>query len=447
MDGASKVNNIQVLGSSNTNLKIAGIGDFDGDGDNDIATFNTNSGALRMWVMEGTTRVANISVLTGANLNLVPRGAGDMDGDGIPDIVLRNNNSGAVRVWTMNDDFTRKGNEYVTGSSNTNLELRGVVDINADGNNDILNYNTNTGKLRAWLMDGNLAITENAEIVQDLDLDWSVRGSIGHTIKMTILEKPSIDNVDTIKEASDLAFNQETHKLYIVGDKGDLYVYDVSFNGDAIDFKYQNEYKINHPDENFNIDSEGLAINAGEEMIVSFEGRPRISNMTVEGELGKSYTLPEKLNDSTAYAEGNAMLEALAWHGQYGILTAAEFPVNGQEKTEQTIYALDGTEWNFKAEEYENSAVTAIEVMDDGNLLVLERAYKEGIIPSFYITVKKLYLGDCNAERECKTEKLYSKLLYLKNYEGLTKVGKNRYLMVTDNQGFVATDFIYFEVK
>ena len=61
--------------------------------------------------------------------------------------------------------------------------------------------------------------------------------------------------------------------------------------------------------------------------------------------------------------------------------------------------------------------------------------------------MKKLYLDDCNAERECRTEKLYSELLYLKNYEGLTKVGENRYLMVTDNQDAMLTDFIYFEVK
>jgi hypothetical protein len=128
--------------------------------------------------MEGTERVDNISVLTGANTNLVPRGAGDMDGDGIPDIVLRNNNSGKVRVWTMNADMTRKSNVSVTSSSNTNLELRGVTDINGDGNNDILNYNTNTGKLRAWLMDGQLKITENAEIVQDTDFEWSTRGGV-----------------------------------------------------------------------------------------------------------------------------------------------------------------------------------------------------------------------------------------------------------------------------
>ena len=170
-----KTDNIALLESSNTNLLIAGVGDFDGDGDTDIATFNANSGTLLIWVMEGTTKLRNETVLTGANLNLVPRGVGDMDNDGIPDIILRNNNSGAVRVWTMNDDFSRKSNEYVTGSSNTNLQLRGVVDINRDGNSDILNYNTNSGMLRAWLMDGAFGITENAEVAQKVNLNWSVR--------------------------------------------------------------------------------------------------------------------------------------------------------------------------------------------------------------------------------------------------------------------------------
>ena len=177
MDGTSKVDNIQILGSSNANLKIAGIGDFDQDGDNDIATFNTNSGALRIWVMDGTTRIDNVRVLTGANTNLVPNGVGDMNSDGVPDIALRNNNSSAVRIWIMSSDFSRLSNEYIRSGSNTNLELRGVVDINGDGNNDILNYNKSTGVLRAWLMDGDLVITENAEIVQETDLDWSVGGA------------------------------------------------------------------------------------------------------------------------------------------------------------------------------------------------------------------------------------------------------------------------------
>ncbi len=192
MDGTTKIRNINILANSNTNLQVAGIGDFDGDGDNDIATFNGNSGALVIWVMEGVTKLRNEVVLSGANLNLAPRGVGDMDSDGIPDLVLRNNNSGAVRVWTMNNDFSRKGNEYIRSGSNTNLELRGVADMNGDGNNDILNYNTNTGMLRSWLMDGDLAIIDNAEIIQEVDLGWSVRGTANENYEIIYIDDGAV---------------------------------------------------------------------------------------------------------------------------------------------------------------------------------------------------------------------------------------------------------------
>ncbi len=68
------------------------------------------------------------------------------------------------------------------------------------------------------------------------------------------------------------------------------------------------------------------------------------------------------------------MLESVTYHSKYGILIAVEYPIKGSKKY-QTIYSLRGKEWHFKAEKYKNSAVTAIEVMDDGNILVLERAY------------------------------------------------------------------------
>lgn len=121
-----------------------------------------------------------------------------MDGDDIPDIILRNNNTGTVRVWTMNHNFTRKSNRSVIGSSNTNLEIRGVVDIDGDGNNDILNYNTITGVLRAWLMNGNLGILDNARITQWDNLDWSVRSGTNYQYSYPdkpIPAKPYIDVV------------------------------------------------------------------------------------------------------------------------------------------------------------------------------------------------------------------------------------------------------------
>jgi hypothetical protein len=107
--------------------------------------------------------------------------------------------------------------------------------------------------------------------------------------------------------------------------------------------------------------------------------------------------------------------------------------------------------WNFNAESHENSAVTAIEVMDDGNLLILERAYA-GLTKPFVITLKKLYLDKCNKSHQCKTEVLASMNTQdgwgVNNFEGLTKVGKRRYLMVSDNNNkkMLRTVFVYFEV-
>jgi len=268
-----------------------------------------------------------------------------------------------------------------------------------------------------------------------------------HPQKMTILKQVNINNLSVIKEASDLAFDDETNTLYIIGDKGNLYVYDVNVENNTLNLRFQNLYQLYHPSEPFNIDSEGLTSNDKNELILSFEGSPRISKLSTEGQIGQNYTLPKTLTNKNNYAEGNKMLEAVAWHQDYGILTASEFPLNGQDTTKQTIYALNGDVWHFKAESHKDNAITAIEVMEDDNLLILERAYKKGLIPSFYITLKKLYIDDCNASNVCKTDILYSEKINLKNYEGLTKLGQNRYLMVTDNQDKVTTNFMYFEVK
>ncbi|MCF6244133.1 MAG: esterase-like activity of phytase family protein [Sulfurovum sp.] len=268
-----------------------------------------------------------------------------------------------------------------------------------------------------------------------------------HPQKITILNKVNISNDSIIQEASDLAFDDETNTLYIVGDKGDLYVYDVDIDKNTLNLNYHTKHKIQHPTETFNIDSEGLTTNNKNELILSFEGIPRISKLSTSGKIGEAYTLPGSLSNTNNYNEGNKMLEAVTWHQNHGILTAAEYPLKGQDNTKQTIYSLNGNLWHFRAESYKDNAVTAIEVMEDDNLLILERAYKKGTIPSFYITLKKLYLNDCDALKVCKTQILYSEKMNLKNYEGLTKIGPNRYLMVTDNQDKITTDFIYFEIK
>ncbi len=257
-------------------------------------------------------------------------------------------------------------------------------------------------------------------------------------------------------EISDVAYDQNEKKLYLVSDEGKLFLFEASFsdtietlnavNGVTLVKKEGEKFK------KWRRDSEGLAYDNKGNIYVSFEGRAKVGKFNQKGEMVKKYTLPKKLRDPKNYRSRNKSLEALTWHPKYGLLTAAEWPLKNKHKKDQTVYALNGKEWHFKAEAEQGSAVVAMEVMDDGNLLVMERSYS-GLLNPFVVTLKKVYLNECkNKKRMCKSELLVKMNSHqgwsIDNFEGLAKVGKHRYVMVSDDNGnfFQQTLLIYFEV-
>lgn len=280
--------------------------------------------------------------------------------------------------------------------------------------------------------------------------------------KLTILDQISLDyknkNGIPFSEISDIAFNKVNNQLFMIGDKGYLYKFSANFGKKIENLKYLNAFRLksskkrkkNKQKKKF--DSEGLTYNSKKELLVSFERKAKISKISTEGVVEVGYRLPKKLRKRSAYRDKNKMFEALAFHPKYGILTVAEYPIKNRKKRDQTIYSLHGKEWHFKTEKHKNSAVTAIEVMDDNNILVLERAYS-GISNPFMITLKKVYIDKCDRKNRCKSEVLASfdsfESLAISNFEGLAKVGKNRFVMISDNQNksFLQTLLIYFKVE
>lgn len=257
-------------------------------------------------------------------------------------------------------------------------------------------------------------------------------------------------------EISDVTYDEDEKKLYLVSDEGKLFVFDASFS-DAIEtLKAVSAITLVKKEgkkfKKWRHDSEGLALDDKGHLYVSFEGRAKIGQFNRKGEMVKKYTLPKKLRDPKNYRSRNKSLEALAWHPKHGLLTAAEWPLKNRNKKDQTVYGLNGKEWHFKAEAEQSSAVVAMEVMDDGNLLLMERSYS-GLLNPFVITLKKVYLTQCkNKKQMCKSELLIKmnshKGWSIDNFEGLAKVGKYRYVMVSDDNGnfFQQTLLIYFEV-
>ncbi len=256
----------------------------------------------------------------------------------------------------------------------------------------------------------------------------------------------------SFKETSDLAYDAKKQRLYMVGDRGSLFTFEAIF-GEKID-KLEPLAGVPITKENgkpfkkWRRDTEGLTLDKRGDLLISFEGKPKIGSFGTNGQRIKRHSLPKSIRDKNRYKHANKSLESIVFHPKYGILTATELPL--KKKKYQTIYALNGKEWNFKAESEKKSSVTAMEVMDDGHILVLERAYTQPLKP-LTITLKKVYLdriknGLCHTEIIVKMTN--NKGWSLDNFEGLAKVAPHRYIIISDDNGnfYQRTLLIYFEI-
>ncbi len=278
-------------------------------------------------------------------------------------------------------------------------------------------------------------------------------------MKIKILDQKqlSFSHIDGIKfsEISDIAYNQKSKILYLISDEGRLFTFKAIFSHKIEELKPLGAVKVTKRNgkkfKKWQRDTEGMALDEKGRLLISFEGKPRVALFDTKGHMIKRYTLPVSLRSMESYRTPNKSLEALALHPKYGILTVAEWPLKRYHKKRQTIYALSGKRWHFKAEPEAKSAVSAIEVMDDGNILVLERSFT-GLLNPFIVTLKKVYLDKCS-KRVCKSEVLAKmnshKGWSVDNFEGLAKVGKHRYIMISDDNDnfFQRTLLVYFEVE
>ena len=280
-------------------------------------------------------------------------------------------------------------------------------------------------------------------------------------IKILDQKQLLFDKIQGIKfaELSDVTYHHKTNTLYFVGDKGMLYAFRAKFSKkiDALEPLRATKLKNKKGKRlrKWKRDAEGLTLDSKGKLLISFEGdNPKIgwfhNNSNKYGNIIRKNKLPKQLRKSANYRSINKSLESLAWHPRYGILTATEWPLKKDDKKRQTIYSLRGKQWHFQAEPEAKSAVVAMEVMDDGNILVLERSFT-GLLEPFVVTLKKVMIKHCK-KKMCPT-KVLAKMNSHKgwdvdNFEGLARVGKNRYVMVSDDGDnfFQKTLLLYFEV-
>ena len=231
-----------------------------------------------------------------------------------------------------------------------------------------------------------------------------------------------------LSEFSALAYDGKI--LYIVSDKGYMYHFKLTLENKKIKgLKLLKTIKLKG-------DSEG-AVCIGKNIAISFERKPKIVLYTKNGTKIKNIKLPKNLNNIKNYQSKNKALESVAYSKKYGFTTAPEKPLFHKKK--HTIYTTKKGNFYFK----KDGSITAMEFISKNKLLILLRKHN--------IFSRKSILIELNL----KTKKQKTLLTMsskngwnIDNFEGLTKIGKNLYLMVSDdnNNPFQKTLFVLFSL-
>src|SRR5208337_2790458 len=132
---------------------IAGTGDFTGNGTDDILFYNASTGTLGEWLMQNGQLASSQAIGSfGAGSGWSIAGVGDFTGNGTDDILFYNANTGIVGEWLMQNGQLASSQAIGSLGVGSGWTVAGVGDYTGNGTSDILFYNTSTGAAGEWLM-------------------------------------------------------------------------------------------------------------------------------------------------------------------------------------------------------------------------------------------------------------------------------------------------------
>ena len=129
--------------------------DIDGDGFTDLLWRHQSDGRLAAWTMSGATEIGGSALSPPGveDLEWTIAGTGDFDGDGRQDLVWQHGGDGRVAVWLMDGLSLREGGLIATVPE-LQWRIGAVGDLNADGSPDLIWQHRTLGLAAVWLMDG-----------------------------------------------------------------------------------------------------------------------------------------------------------------------------------------------------------------------------------------------------------------------------------------------------
>lgn len=274
-----------------------------------------------------------------------------------------------------------------------------------------------------------------------------------------------------VEEMSGLAWSGSSNTLYGISNDARLFHLKPVFDerGFLVDLTLAGAYMLR--DKNGKAltrgfrDSEGLILlphpssdekENAESLLVSFETKHRVEEYSVTGEWIQSYQIPPELLDRNAFYNSNSGMESIVRHPALGLLTATERSLSSEPDGHQLIYSLDSNQrWSIPLSKVKDGAVVALEVMRNGDLLMLERAYSSMLEPLVVSLYKIPLTPECLLDKGADCERLLlaqfstAEGWAIDNFEGLARHQNDGYFMISDNNKmwFQKTLLSYFEVN
>lgn len=265
-------------------------------------------------------------------------------------------------------------------------------------------------------------------------------------MKIKLLDTKEL-KLKNVSELSGLAYKKNT--LYAVSDRGFLYHFNLEIKADKIK-KLSLKKTFALQDKNakrlkkVKRDSEGITL-LDNALLISFEKKSRVESFTLNGVTKKKQKVHKELRNLDSYQKANKGLEAVTYSKKYGIITAPELTLKGKNKAFHILYSKK-KKYKFPA----RGSITSLEFINKNELLVLERVFNRSKL-KWVITLSRVNLKE-SKKSICKQSVLARFATKngwkVDNFEGLTKISKNKFLMISDDNGTALqkTLLVFFEI-
>jgi hypothetical protein len=156
---------------------LAGVGDLDGDCDDDLVWRNNQSPAkVQVWMMENGIAVQKTNITSTLGQSWAITAVNDFNGDGRADLFMEQDSGKKMRIWFMNGTQIQSSSFVTLAGFDPSLHT--VVtsgDINGDGKADIVWRQTSNGNLKYFRMNG-ATVQANGTIQAGLSTGWTGLG-------------------------------------------------------------------------------------------------------------------------------------------------------------------------------------------------------------------------------------------------------------------------------